>query len=159
MCRRWSHNNFLHDHDTFYVAKPCMTKLLSVWTHFNARVKGSRVSPGCCLVSRAKIESSRQECRVQHLPSLVSGNSRPMHSASVYSRHHTKAGNLPPKKRKLLRYCHTLTHGLIRTRLLSDSQTISQSTRIHFLIHTFTHIYRQSGRFSLKICQNFLALV
>ncbi len=42
MCGRWSHNNFLHDHDTFYDAQPCCTKLydklLSVWTH----LKGTR---------------------------------------------------------------------------------------------------------------------
>ncbi len=43
----------------------------------DARVKGSRVSPGCRLVSRAKIKSSRQECRELHSPSLVSGNCRP----------------------------------------------------------------------------------
>ncbi len=35
------------------------------------------VLPGCCLVSRAKIESSRQECRESYSLSLVSGNSRP----------------------------------------------------------------------------------
>ncbi len=43
------------------------------WT----RVKGSRVSPGYRLVSCTKIESSQQECRESHSPSLVSGNSRP----------------------------------------------------------------------------------
>ncbi len=54
-----------------------------------ARVKGSRVSSGCRLVLRAKTESSRQECRESHSPSLVSSNSRKMHWARVHSRHNT----------------------------------------------------------------------
>ncbi len=49
----------------------------------DARVKGYCVSPGCRLVSRTKIEISRQECKELHSSSLVSGNSRPRPSPNA----------------------------------------------------------------------------
>ncbi len=55
---RWSHNNFLHDHDTFYVAQPCCTtKLLSVWTHLYS--ESTLLSVTSLLVCKQSVCTSR----------------------------------------------------------------------------------------------------
>ncbi len=58
----------------------------------DVRVEGSRVLRGCRLVSRAKIKSSRHECRESHLHHLVLCNfaresRQTHHSARVYRWH------------------------------------------------------------------------
>ncbi len=107
---RWEHSPRL---GSSRVASALVTRLVkfSLFSGLWARVKGSRVLPGCCLVSRAKIESSWQECTESHLPNLVSGSSCPRLSPnalgeSVQPALHTQ---LAPPHINRLKCFHTLS--------------------------------------------------
>ncbi len=71
---RWKHSPRML---SFILGCLCLASLaLAFLAVCDVQVKGSRVSPGCRLMSHSKIKSSRQECRESHPLGLISCNSR-----------------------------------------------------------------------------------
>ncbi len=90
----------------------------------DARVRGSRVSPGCRLMSRAIIESSWQEGRESHSPSLILGNSSPRLSPNALNE------SVQPALRQHHTHFRSSTHNILSNYLKFYPKYLKNSTII-----------------------------